>query len=394
MRELQITQSEYAPYWQTPCVSILKAARFGATYLNTTIRSTTPANEQERRDNAEWNSFDVLAGQVRNGIYLGCLPHTEMLSSLLGDYFPSLAQGQRGLVVSCNDYFELAGSGALKTIVSPNQWRDNGVEHHHMLMTDFTAGISPPLVVEALAKIKSYRDQGLPVYLHCKAGRARSGMLAVLAIIQENPAQFCCYAADGVFDVNATYDKAYASLVGARKQVTVGQDKADVAKAVLAQYFDPISQQFATPSYDAGDNTNPASHLQSAAFSKYLVQSSSYKSLMTYLSLDASASSKRTACILDFIQRLVHGDTTCLGQLEEIAQSKDGERQDGLFAFSNANPWRESFTRGLGFAPSGKQERHALCCNLRDTVHAWVEAQHPGCWAQSVAHVSRHSVKR
>lgn len=97
---------------------------------------------------------------------------------LLGGYpFASDAQrlydaGVRGVVNTCEEY---AGPQA--------QYQRLGIEQFHMPTTDFT---HPSLsdVQAAVAFIQQHVERNESVYIHCKAGRARSATVAVCWLIQ------------------------------------------------------------------------------------------------------------------------------------------------------------------------------------------------------------------
>ena len=97
------------------------------------------------------------------------------------------------MIVSCNEYSELGGDGILGGIVTPEEWK--GIDHHLLPWPDFSVHIKDSLLLQTLDKMRLYVQQNRSIYLHCKAGRARSLMLAILHLLDLD-------CRNGTIDVN------------------------------------------------------------------------------------------------------------------------------------------------------------------------------------------------
>ncbi len=98
-------------------------------------------------------------------VILGALPFTAHVSRLH-------KSGVRAVVNTCDEY---AGPIAEYTQV--------GIEQFHMPTPDFT---HPDLadVERAVEFVQSHAEQGHTVYIHCKAGRARSATVALCWLVR------------------------------------------------------------------------------------------------------------------------------------------------------------------------------------------------------------------
>lgn len=181
-----------------------------------------------------WDQYSF----IRDGLWLGTLPtidgpieeacdfDTKLIESI-SDTTPHLPLK---LVVSVVEENELKGDGfAGITTVSPERWKELGIEHQLLQMEDFTANVDLNQAVKVVTQIIETMNQGYSVYVHCKAGRSRSAMIeaVVLALttINENSQELL------------TLNEAIDFLKSKRKQVSIGSKKRETAKQII-QHFD------------------------------------------------------------------------------------------------------------------------------------------------------------
>ncbi len=108
-----------------------------------------------------WNWWD----RVDEQLIIGAMP-------LRRDAQPLYDEGVRGIVNTCEEY-----AGPVEC------YEDLGINQHRMPTVDFT----PPTleaVRGAVDYIEQQRQQGNTVYVHCKAGRARSATVVICWLIQ------------------------------------------------------------------------------------------------------------------------------------------------------------------------------------------------------------------
>ena len=95
------------------------------------------------------------------------------------------------LVVSVVQKNEFKGEGfaSVKSMVTAENWKAEGVDHHLLEMEDFTANVSNKEAIAAVLKMRKCIEEGGAVYVHCKAGRSRSIMMCAiyLAIYGTDP---------------------------------------------------------------------------------------------------------------------------------------------------------------------------------------------------------------
>ncbi len=96
---------------------------------------------------------------------VGALPH-------VGDVENIAAEGVTGVVNTCEEY-----GGPVQ------QYQQRNIEQFRMPTIDFT---HPKIedVREAVAFIDQHAEKGGTVYVHCKAGRARSATVAICWLIK------------------------------------------------------------------------------------------------------------------------------------------------------------------------------------------------------------------
>lgn len=78
-------------------------------------------------------------------------------------------------IFSITDYWEIGEPDEAQ----PIDWMNVGAVHHHVPMTDFKPEIVPDTILAAVYEIRKILEQNPnnTVYIHCKAGKARSAMI-------------------------------------------------------------------------------------------------------------------------------------------------------------------------------------------------------------------------
>jgi atypical dual specificity phosphatase len=121
-----------------------------------------------------YNCFRVLLGHFRwwdeviPGVYLGAIPFFF--------HVPRLKKIGISAVVNCCDEY----SGPVKS------YEKFGIQQLHLPITDFVAP-TPAEIETAVQWMRSRRDEGCSVYVHCKAGRARSATMVLCYLISTHP---------------------------------------------------------------------------------------------------------------------------------------------------------------------------------------------------------------
>ncbi len=128
------------------------------------------------RAHIDWDSFNIIksASEFHGELLLGQMPITPFRELLVKKL------SGKGLVVSCNDNFELSGVGALCNIIPPHIWAYYNIKHHHLPFTDYSSNADPFLVVQTLEKMVDVYNSKGSIYIHCKAGRSRSAFITAL----------------------------------------------------------------------------------------------------------------------------------------------------------------------------------------------------------------------
>lgn len=75
--------------------------------------------------------------------------------------------------------------------VQPQQWKDNGIEHKHIVTPDFL-GVSIDKIDEANKYIDAelLKNPNAKFYVHCKAGRGRSATVVLCKLMKSDPQKF------------------------------------------------------------------------------------------------------------------------------------------------------------------------------------------------------------
>jgi len=132
---------------------------------------------------------------VTDQIALGALPIKTKFLTHGGHHLKIIQQAKSkgyplGLVVSVIQPFELKGEGILLKPVSVEDWKLLGVETVQLNIPDFSANASLDDIDSIVKKIKQTVNAGKSVYIHCKAGRARSWMVLMCYLTTEEGMDF------------------------------------------------------------------------------------------------------------------------------------------------------------------------------------------------------------
>jgi atypical dual specificity phosphatase len=268
-------------------------------FSNLLFRGTLAYNKSK----TQWAAWS----KIRNNFFLGRIP--ESLYDL-----PSNVK----LVVSVITYGELAA------VNFPYEtFEARGIRHIHIPMVDFSDKVSIAAVVNAILIMHEYAEQGATIAIHCKAGRARSGMVA---------ADYLAYAE------KMTLDEAIASLQEERDQVDISPSKYKKAEEILA------ALQIATPTHSAEEQDLP--YLATLQAKNDIIHLTSFKQLATHL---VKSQPKRGKHLQAF--------------LKEIYESTDGKWYDR---------WDEPGTDLHQFLAGTSSLRPILIANFRQEVMALI----------------------
>jgi hypothetical protein len=113
-----------------------------------------------------WNRWDPIT----DNIILGAIPDQTIFAQ-----FTNFFKNKKGIVIICVlDDFEIGAEGKIQI----EDYEKFKIEHYHMPMTDFGGGgTTKDAVLAAVYQIRQAVLDGKGVYVHCKAGRARSAMV-------------------------------------------------------------------------------------------------------------------------------------------------------------------------------------------------------------------------
>lgn len=132
------------------------------------------------------NKFDEID---KSGILLGIIPTVGLIKKIEEIYKKNLT------IAAVVDTFEF--TSGLDTL-QPHQCRKHGWKHVHLPMTDYTQNMESENLLDIAKEIHEAKKRGDIVYVHCKAGKARSAL--ALAIY------FAVYDADFI---ESLYDKKF-----------------------------------------------------------------------------------------------------------------------------------------------------------------------------------------
>ncbi|MBA2653337.1 MAG: dual specificity protein phosphatase family protein [Tatlockia sp.] len=214
-------KSDYESFFSHPIINFSNKVYFGVSHF--------------------WNRAWVAAGWVNydeivpshNGkgkILLGQLPVDAFNPELLKELSP------KGLIISCNESYELAGSETIVPVTKPFLWEPTGIEHHHLPFMDFSDKVHPSLLVEALDKMMETFLRGGTVYVHCKAGRSRSPLVVSLfkTILKLNSGYHPIDNSEEA--LRPLLDEEIRKLTEQRPQTHIDESKILLGVKVLQQY--------------------------------------------------------------------------------------------------------------------------------------------------------------
>lgn len=153
----------------------------------------------------------------RNGatLYLGALPLVQKIcGKTVCNDADTLEQLGIRAVLSVTEPFENNADGFFLSAVTPQQWESKNIRHLQLSTPDFET-ISLDKIHQGVAFIHWNIQAGRSVYVHCKAGRARSALVELCYLMK-------CHR------MNA--EQALQTLSEHRKQVTFAADKWATAK--------------------------------------------------------------------------------------------------------------------------------------------------------------------
>lgn len=117
----------------------------------------------------QWKAMD----NILPGLILGVIPDMDHLKEMT---VKLNKQPQDICIVSVTDEFEQS----MLDRVQPIDLDQAGFMHHQVPMTDFAAAITPEALLAAAYIVRMLLEQEKSIYIHCKAGRARSASLVAL----------------------------------------------------------------------------------------------------------------------------------------------------------------------------------------------------------------------
>ncbi len=295
-----------------------------------------------------------------------------MQSSIFG-LFERIKDRPTGLIVACNDYFELAGRGIKShDIISPSDYEEHGIQHHFLPIADFTANVDDKLVVDTLSLMKQFNQQQKPIVVHCKAGRSRSAMIVVLHLIQID-ASLHVIDDSGQLNSKATLSNAIDKLMAIRTNVVIEQSKRLKAQKIIEACFvsdDKSKQQSSYTNIARSFSTQlptrltVEAYLCSEQFIKDFLQSHEYKKLMMYIANDYSKNIIFFKMIKSFFESIMQGDLAWYSNLHQL---EDATLNDALIGFCSQQQWEKEILRG-------SKEQNRCCYHLINNLKKRVDA--------------------
>lgn len=237
----------------------------------------------------QWKAMDSIIP----GLILGVIPDFEHLREMTTKLN---RQPHDICIVSVTDEFEQS----ILERVQPMDLDKVGFMHLQVPMTDFAAAITPEALLAAAYSIRKLIEQNKSLYIHCKAGRARSASLVALYL--------CIFGEDhGVsFDSNSRLKGVIDYIKSKRGQVSLHEksvenwedlDNPKLGKLqriqeafnlhqqlVSSSQHDPMSlakliEKFNEHSLANNDTPKGDSALSSVEFKNWLLQLTSFKQL-------------------------------------------------------------------------------------------------------------------
>jgi len=186
---------------------------------------------------SNWNKTN----RILPGLYLGIIPvkksycdflcgdrYNNKATQILKNISQTDADKPLKLVISVVLPAELRGEGfGPYTMVSQEDWKDEGVAQHILPMPDFGAVVDNQKAIETILRMKECIDRNETVYVHCKAGAGRSAMICAiyLAAFEKHPET----------KESFSIEQAVVFLQSKRPQVHLDLDKIAKAKEILKE---------------------------------------------------------------------------------------------------------------------------------------------------------------
>ncbi len=187
--------------------------------------------ENQKSKDTKQNPMDLVA----KGIILGVIPKSVQIEAIIEEAKKSTNPVKSIHIFSVTDEFEQGMPGMLQPHQLEELQKKHGIEfkHHQVPMTDFGAEITPQALLAAVYKMRQIIEEGGTVYIHCKAGRARSAMIVAtyLALFGDND-NLKIKEND---DANPSLNQAVQYLKNKRTQVDLHQDKVTDWKQLMQQ---------------------------------------------------------------------------------------------------------------------------------------------------------------
>lgn len=289
----------------------------------------------------KWNAWD----RITDHLYLGIIPTKDMVNGMRN------TMTKLKLVVSCLEPFELNGSGiwGLNT-AKPNDWLKLGINHHTIIIEDYTGSIETPELYETIKKMHTYISNGLDVYVHCKAGVGRSAMavLAYLAVYgkiskEENQNTETLAAADKEDAVSHLYQY----LRQQRPQVKLRKNHLNKVKEVV-EYHKNINAKLLN---DRAKWPDLETYLKSDEVKKDIIQLPAFKSLQFYLAevQPFFVKCKRVECIKQFLNKIANNEMTWYQNLSDQTGPINGLLEANPFwdVYGNDRLKRQTLVKNL-----------------------------------------------
>lgn len=185
------------------------------------------------RTHLDWESFSVIktATAGTGEVILGQIPILSLHKPLI----KKLAK--QGMVVSCTDHFELSGVGALSSTIPPYTWAYHNIDHQHLPFTDAANNVDPILILQTLQKMLFVHQNNGAIYIHCKAGRSQSALLAALFLcITDERLQQQLIKCRNKNEIAVILKNTTESLKVLRTQVSVAPAQLALGVEVLKHY--------------------------------------------------------------------------------------------------------------------------------------------------------------
>jgi hypothetical protein len=214
-------KSDYLSFFSLPEIGISDKVFFGVSHF---------FNRAKVR--AGWENYNeiVHSSDNKGRLLLGQLPVDTFITDMLKELSPY------GLIVSCIEPYEGAGSASVIDVIKPFAWQQVGIDHYHLPFIDFSDDVNPALALEALAKMLEVYQGGGTVYVHCKAGRSRSPLIVTLFMVilelNKNDRR--------VYDekiLRRLLNKKIAKLTTQRPQTSIDEDKVNLGVKILQLYL-------------------------------------------------------------------------------------------------------------------------------------------------------------